>query len=362
MKIVIFGLTISSSWGNGHATLWRALVRALIARGAEVVFFERDVPYYAGNRDLHEIPGGALHLYESWEDVAPLAERHMRDADIGVVTSYCPDALRAEQLVCGSSATKVFYDLDSPVTLGRLKRGEAVDYVGPNGYRDYDLVLSYAGGPTLEALQTVAGARCTAPLYGHVDPAAYVPAKSDAAFRGDLSYIGSYAADRQPKLDALFLQPARRRPERRFVLAGAQYPSDFAWSDNIYFVRHLPPSEHGKFYASSRLTLNVTRRDMAEMGWCPSGRLFEAASCGACLITDWWPGLEDFFVPGKEILVARSTEDVLAQLDLGDVELRRIGDAARARVLRDHTSDRRAAEFLAHVGVARARVASQGGA
>jgi spore maturation protein CgeB len=358
VKIVIFGLTISSSWGNGHATLWRGLVRALIAQGAELVFFERDASYYAPHRDLHEIPGGELHIYSDWNSVRPLAERHLREADVGVVTSYCADALAAgEAVLSAPRPLAVFYDLDSPVTLGRLKRGEAVDYVGSRGYSDYDLVLSYAGGPALDALKQITGARRTAPLYGHVDPQAYSPAAPAPHYRGDLSYIGSYAADRQASLDALFLEPARRAPRRRFVLAGAQYPADFAWTDNVYFVRHLPPAEHPAFYASSRATLNVTRRDMAQMGYAPSGRLFEAAACGACLISDEWPGLADFFSPGEEILLARDAADTLAALELSDIELQRIGRAARARALSDHTSARRAAEFLEHVGAARARAA-----
>jgi spore maturation protein CgeB len=358
VKIVIFGLTISSSWGNGHATLWRGLARALIARGADIVFFERNTPYYAQNRDLHEIPGGALHLYDAWDDVSSLAALDLRDADVAVVTSYCPDALTAGELVREAPrAVKVFYDLDAPVTLGRLRRGEAVDYVGANGYRAYDLVLSYTGGPALEQLQSLAGASNTAPLYGHVDPDSYAPAERDPNYRGDLSYIGAYAADRQSKIDALFLEPARQRPERRFVLAGAQYPADFAWTRNVYFVRHLPPGEHPRFYASSRLTLNVTRHGMAVMGWCPSGRLFEAASCGACLISDEWPGLDEFFAPGDEILIAHSTQDILAALELSDAELRRIGAAARHRALSDHTSERRAVEFEALVTRARSAVA-----
>ncbi len=247
---------------------------------------------------------------------------------------------------------------DSPVTLGLLERGETVDYVGPNGYCDYDLVLSYAGGTTLEQLKRIAGARRTAPLCGHVDPESYVPAAPRSEYMGDLSYIGSYAVDRQSKLDALFLEPARRAPQRRFVLAGAQYPHDFAWTDNIYFVRHLPPPEHPAFYASSRATLNITRRDMAIAGYAPSGRLFEAAACGACLITDEWPGLEDFFAPGTDILIARDAEDTLGAMELSDAELRRIGDRARERTLAEHTSDHRAAEFMAHIAAAQSHTST----
>jgi spore maturation protein CgeB len=354
MKIVVFGLTITSSWGNGHATLWRGLLRALARRGWKVVFFERDTSYYAQNRDLRELGGVAIHLYSDWSDIQPLAASEMRDADVGVVSSYCPDAERAGEVVLSAArGARLFYDLDTPVTLGRLQRGEAVAYVGPRGFQDYDLVLSYTGGLALDLLRDVTGARRAVPLYGHVDPEAYAPTAGNEAFRGDLSYIGTYAPDRQQALDALFLEPARRRPERRFVLAGAQYPADFAWSNNVYFVRHLPPPQHPAFYGSSRLTLNVTRRDMAAMGWCPSGRLFEAASCGACLISDNWDGLDAFFTPGEELIIANGCEDTLAALELSDAELRRIGEKARARVVAEHTSERRAEQLEAIVASAR---------
>jgi spore maturation protein CgeB len=253
--------------------------------------------------------------------------------------------MAGEVVLLAPRATKVFYDLDTPVTLGRLERGETVAYVGPRGFQDFDMVLSYTGGPALELLRAVTGAKRAVPLYGHVDPDTYAPTAGEEAFRGDLSYIGTYAVDRQQTLDALFLEPARRSPERRFVLAGAQYPADFAWSSNVYFVRHLAPPQHPAFYGSSRLTLNVTRRDMAAMGWCPSGRLFEAASCAACMISDAWAGLEQFFSPGEELIIANSPGDTLAALEQSDTELRRIGENARARVLAEHTSDRRAAQL-----------------
>ncbi len=346
MKLVVFGLTISSSWGNGHATLWRGLVKALARRGWKVVFFERDVPYYAANRDLTDLPCGQLVLYPDWNAVRDLARRELREADACMVTSYCPDGVEAgDEVLSAGRPLKVFYDLDTPVTLARRRLGEAIFYLGPRGLRDYDLVLSYTGGQTLQQLRDELGARRTAPLYGHVDPEIHCPAAPNPAFRGDLSYIGTYAADRQAALENLLIEPARRRAQTRFVIAGAQYPAVFPWTGNIYFVRHLPPPDHPAFYASARLTLNITREAMAKAGWCPSGRLFEAAACGAPILSDWWPGLDAFFAPGQEIVVARDTEDALSALDLSDRELRRIAEAARERVLRDHVSDRRAVEL-----------------
>lgn len=345
MKIVIFGLTMSSSWGNGHATLWRGLCRALCKHRHRVVFYERDVPYYAAARDGFEIPGVDLVLYPDWTSVAAHARMALADADVLIVTSYCPDGIAASELI-GGRPISVFYDLDTPVTLGRLRRGEPVAYIGSRGLADFDLVLSYTGGTALDELRHRLGARRVAPLYGHVDPEVHYPAGPLDHYRADLSYLGTYAPDRQGALAALLVEPARRRPDRRFLIGGAQYPQDFPWSPNIYFVRHLPPSEHSAFFSSSRLTLNITRRDMAASGWCPSGRMFEATACGTAVLSDAWEGLDEFFAPGNEILIAKGTEDAIASIDLGDAELRHVAEAGRARTLARHTADHRAADLL----------------
>jgi spore maturation protein CgeB len=346
MKLVVFGLAISSSWGNGHATLWRGLCRALADRGHLVVFFERDVPYYASHRDLWELPGGRLHLYASWTEIEPLAIRELADADAGMITSFCPDAQDAERiLVDAPCRRKVFYDLDTAVTLDRIARGESVQYIGRNGLAAYDLVLSYTGGRSLRELKERLGATRTAPLYGSVDPAAHQPVAPVDLFRADLSYLGTYADDRQDGVDRLFLEPARRLPERRFVLGGSQYPTDFPWSPNIFYMRHVAPEYHPAFYSSSRLTLNVTRRAMADTGFCPSGRLFEAAACGAPILSDEWEGLDAFFEPGEEILVAHDTDEAVAALACDDRQLARIARAARERTLAEHTAARRALEL-----------------
>jgi spore maturation protein CgeB len=248
---------------------------------------------------------------------------------------------------------RAFYDLDTPITLARLKVGEDVGYIGPRGLGEFDLVLSYTGGAALDVLRSNLGARRVAPLYGHVDPDVHRPVAPLDHYRSDLSYLGTYAADRQATLGALFVEAARRRPAQRFLIGGAQYPQDFPWSDNIFFVRHLPPPEHPAFFSSSRVTLNVTRQAMAEMGWCPSGRLFEASACGTPILTDGWDGLDAFFDPGREILVARTTEDAVAALDLSDAELRRIAEASRERTLSEHTSAHRAQELEGLLAAAR---------
>jgi spore maturation protein CgeB len=343
MKLVIFGLTISSSWGNGHATLWRGLCKALLRRGHSVTFFEHDVPYYSQHRDLTELPGGALHFYTDWDELVPRAERELADADLAMVTSYCPDGIAASKLVLDSSAKlKAFYDLDTPVTLDALSSGKHVSYIGERGLRDFDLVLSYTGGVALAELEMRLGAKRIAPLYGHVDPEVHHATAPRNEFKSDLSYLGTYAEDRQATLEKLFIEPARQLPQKRFVIGGAQYPGEFPWTKNVFFVNHLPPSEHPDFFSSSRITLNVTRRAMATMGYCPSGRLFEATACGCPVLSDAWPGLKTFFIPGREILVAHTTEDAVDALQLSDAELRAIAQAARERTLTEHTSEQRA--------------------
>lgn len=345
MKIVIFGLTISSSWGNGHATVWRGLLRELTRRGHYIVFFERDVPYYATHRDLAFLPGGLLRIYNSWAEVASLAQRELCDATIAIVTSYCPDAIAAAELIWSSNAIGTFYDLDTPVTIAQLRRGEAVPYLHPQGLANFDLVLSFTGGAALDYLRDQLGARAAVPLYGSVDPKLHRPVPADPQYRAVLSYLGTYSEDRQTALQELFVKAAARLPEGRFMIGGAQYPAEFPWAPNIFFLRHLPPADHASFFCSSRLTLNVTRAAMAAMGWCPSGRLFEAAACGVPLVSDWWEGLDDFLEPNLEILIASTADQVIAALQISDAELNRIRTAARERILSRHSAEARAREF-----------------
>ena len=347
MRFVIFGLCISSSWGNGHATLWRGLLRSLAKRGHQVTFFERDLPYYSSTRDNWEPPHGvSVRLFSSWDEVRQEARRLLNACDVGITTSYCPDAIEAARLMQASNANlKVFYDLDTPVTLDCLGSGVPVPYLPPEGLSDFDLVLSYTGGRAVTELQSKLGARKVAPLYGWVDPETHAPAVPLDDFRSDLSYLGTYAPDRQAPLIELLIQPAQMQPAARFAIGGAQYPDDFPWSENIFFVRHLPPALHPAFFCSGRLTLNVTRLAMANYGYCPSGRLFEAAACGTPILSDWWEGLDSYFTPGTEILPVRSSEDVVQGMSLSDRELRMIAEAARARVLACHTADHRAEEL-----------------
>ena len=347
MKLIVFGLSVSSAWGNGHATLWRGLIHALAAKGHSVTFYERDTDYYASHRDCFGLPNGELVLYSSFDEIRSAAAAELQRADVGMVTSYCPDALAASELVLSSAVDiRAFYDLDTPITLNRLAQGEHVAYIGERGLRDFDIVLSYTGGPALQQLQHVLGARHVAPLYGAVDPQLHKPGALDPRYQADLSYLGTYAQERQAALEQLFLAPARERPDLTFAIGGSQYPSDFAWAPNIKYLWHVPPHEHSAFYCSARLNLNVTRAPMAALGFCPSGRLFEAAASGGPLISDGWPGLSQFYEPGLDLIVAQTSEDVRNALDLSDAELRAMSQRARERTLSEHTYERRAAQLL----------------
>ncbi len=347
MKLAIFGLALSSSWGNGHATLWRGLLRALAESGHQITFFEKDVPYYAEHRDAWAQPARVeLALYSSLEQDWPRMGRALREADAVIVTSYCPEGGEVcERVLASGVPFTCFYDLDTPVTLDALRSGTKVEYLPEQGLGGFDLVLSYTGGRALAELETRLGARMVAPLYGFVDPAAHRPAAPHAGFAADLSYLGTYAADRQPRLFELLLKPAQLRPRERFLIGGAMYPKTFPWGENIYFVQHVPPELHPAFFSSSRLTLNITRAAMAAYGWCPSGRLFEAAACGAPLVSDTWEGLETFFTPDDEILLARESSDVLAALDRSPEELAQMAARARERVLAEHTAAHRARQL-----------------
>jgi spore maturation protein CgeB len=344
MKLVVLGLSITSSWGNGHATTFRGLLREMRHRGHEIVFLERDVPWYAQHRDLPNPVFCATRLYRDLDELRRVHTDTVATADAVILGSYVPDgALVAEWLLGLGDGIKAFYDIDTPVTLARLARGEH-DYLRPSLIPEFNLYLSFTGGPTLERLEREYAARRARVLYCSVDERLYRPVSSP--LRWDLGYLGTYSQDRQPKLDQLLLETARQHPERRFVVAGPQYPEDIAWSHNVERLQHLPPPQHPGFYAAQRFTLNVTRADMVAAGWSPSVRLFEAASCGVPIIGDSWPGLEELLRPGVEMLVAETGEGVARILvDTIEADRAAIAAAARQRVLSCHSSAARAAEL-----------------
>ncbi len=354
MRLVVLGLSLSSSWGNGHATTFRALLKAFAARGHDILFLERDVPWYASQRDL-AYP--AFCRLEYYADVADLArwKEEIAVADAVIVGSYVPDGVAVARAVRDWAAgTTAFYDIDTPVTLAKLARGD-FEYVSPQVIPGFDVYLSFTGGPTLRRIERDFGAPMARALYCSVDEAAYRP--TGAAKQWDLSYLGTYSADRQPTLERLLLAPARARPDLRFVVAGPQYPDHIDWPANVARIEHLPPAEHADFYSASRLTLNVTRADMIAAGWSPSVRLFEAAACGTPILSDRWDGIDSLFEPGTAILLADTTGDALVALARSDADA--IGMAARITVLAEHTASHRAAELEAHL--AAVRVAERSG-
>src|SRR4051794_4438618 len=357
LDVVIIGLTITSSWGNGHATTYRGLVRELARRGHEGLFLEHDKPWYASNRDLPNVPFWRTELYASVDELGDRFEPDVRHADLVIVGSYVPQGVEVGEWVthtshrCGN--VTAFYDIDTPVTLSKLERGD-FEYLSPALIPKYDLYLSFTGGPTLRRLENEFGSPRALPLYCSVDPELYYPEpptaiqnpQSKIQKRYALGSLGTYSPDRQPPLDRLMLEPARRWPQGKFVIAGPQYPREIEWPANVERIEHLPPSQHRGFYNRQRFTLNITRADMVRAGYSPSVRLFEAAACGVPIISDVWDGIETIFAPGEEIILARSADDVLAALREMSVEERRaIGRAARSRVLAEHTAAHRALEL-----------------
>ncbi|HWW64172.1 MAG TPA: glycosyltransferase [Sphingomonadaceae bacterium] len=339
LRLVVLGLSLSSSWGNGHATTYRALLAAFAARGHDILFLERDVPWYACERDMTDPAYCRLAFYADLGELERWGEE-IAAADAVIVGSYVPDGVAVGRFVQARAAgVTAFYDIDTPVTLAKLMRGEH-DYLSPALIPGYDVYLSFTGGPTLGRIENQYGSPAARPLFCSVDLAAYPPL--DIEKRWDLSYLGTYSLDRQPTLERLLLDPARARPDLRFVVAGPQYPADIDWPANVERIEHLPPADHAAFYGASRFTLNVTRADMIRAGWSPSVRLFEAAACGTPIISDIWEGLDALFAPGREIILAQDGRDVLHALD-SDADA--IGRAARARVVAAHSAGHRAAEL-----------------
>ncbi len=354
MQITVFGLTISSSWGNGHATPYRAILKALHAMGHEIHFLEKDVPYYRIRRDFDQCDYCRLVLYDDWSVVRRQAIDCAKASDVVITASYLPEGQRINDDVLDlSGPLKVYYDLDTPVSLRNLENG-GVEYIRADQFAEFDLVLSFTGGKGLEELEQRYQARMARALYGCVDPDDYRRVPVSPEFACDLSYMGTYAADRQQKLDELFLEPCRRHPERQFLLAGSMYPWGWQWPLNVRRMEHIAPCDHPRFYSSSRLTLNITRAEMARWGWCPSGRFFEAAACGTPVITDWWEGLDQFFEPWNEIRVVRSPEEVERALELPTAEFDQMARRARQRTLDQHTGTVRARQLLAYLEEVRA--------
>ena len=353
LRLVVLGLSLSSSWGNGHATTYRSLLKAFAARGHDVLFLERDVPWYANERDLSEPDFCRLAFYDDLNGLAEYGAA-IAGADAVLVGSYVPDGIQVGAYVQRvARGLKAFYDIDTPVTLAALERGTC-DYLSAGLIPGYDVYLSFTGGPTLHRLEDHYGSPMARALYCCVDPAMYRPRHDPK--RWDLSYLGAYSPDRQPVLERLLLEPARRAPHLRFAVAGPQYPAEIAWPENVERFEHVSPPDHPEFYGVSRFTLNVTRADMVRAGWSPSVRLFEAAACATPVISDRWAGIEAIFEPGRDILLADTTEAVVSVLTtLAEPDRQAVAEGARAKVLAGHTAAHRAAELDGFLRAARDR-------
>ena len=346
MHLVVLGLSLSSSWGNGHATTYRALLEAFAARGHRVTFLERDKPWYREHRDFAAAPYCELVFYDSLAELETVHRTLIARADVVMVGSYVPDGVAVGHFVQATAGgLRAFYDIDTPVTLAKLARGDH-EYLSPELIPGYDAYFSFTGGPTLGLIERTYGAPAARALYCSVDPARYHP--MDIERRTDLGYLGTYSDDRQPVLERLLIEPARRLPHLRFVVAGPLYPAGIDWPANVARLDHVAPRDHAAFYNGCRWTLNVTRADMVAAGWSPSVRLFEAAACGTPIVSDRWAGLDALLAPGREIALADDADAVVALLgQTGEAERRAMAARARDRVLAEHTAAHRAAQFEA---------------
>lgn len=344
LDIVIFGLSITSSWGNGHAATYRALAKALHRRGHDVTFIERDVPWYRDNRDLCAADYCRIELYDELRDVPRRFGARVADADLVMIGSYAPDgATVADWITRHAAGVTAFYDIDTPVTLAGLDSG-TVSYISAALIPRFDLYLSFTGGPVLSLVEDVYGSPRARVLYcaADIEP----PLHNGLSPPWALGYLGTYSADRQPGLQAFLLEPARALPDQQFVVAGSQYPAGIEWPANVARIEHLPQSQHAQFYGAQRYTLNVTRADMRAAGFSPSVRLFEAAACGAPIVSDIWAGIETLFTPGKEILLVDNMHRVVQLLtELPEERRRDIAAAARRRLMHDHTPHHRACQL-----------------
>ena len=347
-RIVIIGLTITSTWGNGHATTYRGLVRELARRRHQVTFLERDASWYSKNRDLPRPPYGRTLLYGSVDELRQKHADLVRSADLVIVGSYVPDGIEVGHWVCSTArGITAFYDIDTPVTLAALAAGTCT-YLSEGLIPRFDLYLSFTGGPTLDLLERHHGARRARAFYCSFDPGAYHP--QTRAYQWDLGYMGTYCATRQPGLQKLMLTAAHAAHDLRFVVAGPGYPDDTRWPPTVARIENVPAAQHRRFYTSQRFTLNLTRADMIRAGYSPSVRLFEAAACGVPIISDYWEGIETLFQPGTDILIAESARDTLRYLcELPESERAAIGRRARKRVLAEHTAEHRAIELETHL-------------
>lgn len=347
MKFVIIGLSVTSSWGNGHATTYRALLKELCKDGHEILFLEKDLPYYAANRDMPSPDFCKVGLYLTNEELFDHYKEEVKTADVVIVGSYVQQGVEVgDWVVKTAQGIKAFYDIDTPVTFAKLERKD-YEYISPSLIREYDLYLSFSGGPILGQIEKYYGSPIARALYCSVDPENYYPEEQKKVWQ--MGYLGTYSTDRQPGVNLLLSTPALSSPDKNFVVAGPQYPADINWPENVERIEHLPPEKHRAFYNRQKFTLNITRMDMIKAGFSPSVRLFEAAACGVPIISDYWEGLTSLFEEGKEILIARSSDDVMDYFSMNDHDRIAIGQRCRQAVLKNHTARARAGELIMYI-------------
>jgi spore maturation protein CgeB len=345
MKIAFYGSSLLSSYWNGAATYYRGLLKALAGLGYQITFYEPDVYDRQKNRDIEAPDWCSVVVYEATPLALMQVAARAAEADIVVKASgvgFEDEALLLEMLRhARSHALTVFWDVDAPATLSQLR--DEPDHPLHRALRKIDLVLTYGGGdPVVYAYRAMGVAHCV-PIYNALDPETHHPVEPDLRFSGDLGFLGNRLPDREKRVEQFFLEPAVRSPDRTFLFGGSGW-GDRPMSPNVRWIGHVGTRDHNVFNVTPKAVLNISRDSMANNGFSPATRVFEAAGAGACLVSDAWVGMELFLKPGEEVLVARDGEDVMSILgDLTAEKARSIGSAALRRVLADHTYRHRAA-------------------
>lgn len=346
MKIAFYGSSLLSAYWNGAATYYRGMLRELAGRGYEIVFYEPDAFERQQHRDIEPPEWAKVVVYDATEDAARRVIAEAAQADVVVKASgvgvFDHELIDGVMAAARPDAVKVFWDVDAPATLAALRAGD--EPALQRNLAGLDLVLTYGGGPPVIEAYERAGARVCRPIYNGLDPTTHHPVPAEPRFQGDLNFLANRLPDREARVERFFLEPAARLPDRRFLLGGNGW-GDKPMPENVQRLGHLGTGDHNAFNVSSLAVLNVARDSMADVGFSPATRVFEAAGAGACLITDAWEGVELFLTPDEEVLVARDGQDVAEHLsNLTPDRARAIGEAARQRILAEHTYARRAAE------------------
>ena len=346
MHIAFYGSSLLSSYWNGAATYYRGLLQALAAHGHDIIFFEPDAFERQQHRDIEPPDWAKVVVYPATE--AGLRDVLARAAHADVVVKASGVGVFDTELLGGvlhharPHALRIFWDVDAPATLATLQAEP--DHVLRRNLGQLDMVLTYGGGAPVVNAYTALGATACVPIYNALDPATHFPVPGDPDLTADLGFLANRLPDREARMDEFFLAAAEQLPSKAFLLGGNGW-HDKQMPPNVRRIGHVPTARHNALNCSSLAVLNVARDSMAEVGFSPATRVFEAAGAGACLITDFWEGIEQFLEPGTEILVARDGQDVAEHLDrLTPARAQTIGRAARARCLAQHTYAQRAAQ------------------